>query len=291
MRNTIAITMLLAAVSYGCAKQETPAAQNATPAASAQAPAAAMAQQAGTPASAPVAEAAAASPAKLAGTIVETMDSGGYTYMKLKTAQGEQWVATPQAQVKKGQLVTVSPQMTAEKFESSTLKRTFDRIVFGTLEAPGAPGAPAAAQTAQAAPATLPRTMPPNMPPAMASAMGSPADHMKARGDVGDVKVSKAEGGKSVAEVWAARASLADKEVVVRGKVVKFLGGIMGTNFMHIRDGSGAEANGDHDLTITTTEVASVGDVVTVRGVVHVDKDFGAGYRYPVIVEKASIQK
>jgi hypothetical protein len=235
------------------------------------------------------AQPAAAQSGKLAGTVVETMDAGGYTYMRVKTAQGDQWAATPQVKVSKGQLVSIAPQMTAEKFQSSTLKRTFDRIVFGTLEAPNAP----AAMQASAPGGTMPRNMPPNMPPNMSSAMGTPADHMKPRVDIGDVTVPKADGAnaKTVSEVWATRAALAEKEVVVRGKVVKFLGGIMGTNFMHVRDGSGSDANSDNDLTVTTSENASVGDVVTIRGVVRVDKDFGAGYRYPVIIEKASIQK
>jgi hypothetical protein len=91
--------------------------------------------------------------------------------------------------------------------------------------------------------------------------------------------------------VWAARSQLAEKQVVVRGKVVKFLAGIMGKNWMHLRDGSGTHEKGDDDLTVTTNEVAKVGDTVTVTGTVHVDKDFGAGYRYPVIVEDASVKK
>ena len=128
---------------------------------------------------------------------------------------------------------------------------------------------------------------------AMAGMMGTPSDHMKPKVDATNVKVEKAEGAdaKTVAEVWAAKGSLGDKEVVVRGKVVKFLGGIMGTNFLHLRDGSGTDGAGDNDLTITTNDVAKVGDVVTVRGVVHVDKDFGAGYRYPVIVENGKVSK
>jgi hypothetical protein len=227
---------------------------------------------------------------KLTGTVLETMDASGYTYMKLKTAGGEQWAATPQTKVKKGQSVTLLAQMTAEKFESSTLHRTFDRIVFATIaDGNVAPAAQTAA--ASAMPAGHP-AMPAGMGGGM-SAMGSPADHMKPKVDVGDLKVDRAEGAnaKTVAELWAERASLNGKPVVVRGKVVKFLGGIMGTNFMHLRDGSGSEAKGDHDLTVTTSEGASVGDVVTISGTVHVDKDFGAGYRYPVIVEGASVKK
>jgi hypothetical protein len=104
------------------------------------------------------------------------------------------------------------------------------------------------------------------------------------------VRVDRAPGGRTIAEVWAAR-DLADKPVVVRGKVVKFRAGIMGTNWMHIRDGSGSEANGDHDLTVTTDDTAAAGDVVIVSGTLRRDKDFGAGYVYPVIVEKAKISK
>ena len=75
------------------------------------------------------------------------------------------------------------------------------------------------------------------------------------------------------------------------GKVVKFLPGIMGKNWLHLRDGSGARANGDDDITVTTGDSAAVGDVVLVRGTVRIDKDFGAGYRYAVMVEEAKVSK
>jgi hypothetical protein len=64
----------------------------------------------------------------------------------------------------------------------------------------------------------------------------------------------------------------------------------MGKNWLHVRDGSGSKAAKDNDLTVTTDVVAKVGDVVTVTGTVSVDKDFGAGYAYPVIVENAKLK-
>jgi len=94
-----------------------------------------------------------------------------------------------------------------------------------------------------------------------------------------------------VAEVWAQKDKLKDAPVAVRGKVVKFLPGIMGKNWLHLRDGSGSREKGDDDITVTTSETAAVGDVVLVSGVVRIDKDFGAGYRYPVIVEEAKVSK
>jgi hypothetical protein len=107
---------------------------------------------------------------------------------------------------------------------------------------------------------------------------------------VGDVKVAKASGAdaRTVAEIWAQRTSLKEKPVSIRGKVVKFNEGIMGKNWVHLRDGTGASGK-DNDLTITTADKTNVGEVVLVKGTVRVDKDFGAGYAYPVIVEDAKV--
>ena len=98
-------------------------------------------------------------------------------------------------------------------------------------------------------------------------------------------------GGVSIAKVWSDRKALAGKTVTVRGKVVKFNGGILDRNWLHIQDGSGKPADGTHDLAITSDGVAAVGDVVTATGVVAIDKDFTAGYAYKVILEKAQLKK
>ena len=86
-------------------------------------------------------------------------------------------------------------------------------------------------------------------------------------------------------------ADLKDKPVLVRGKIVKYNAGIMGKNWVHLRDGSGSAADQTNDVLVTTTEEAKVGDIVTAKGVVRTDKDFGAGYTYKVIVEEATLQK
>jgi hypothetical protein len=97
-------------------------------------------------------------------------------------------------------------------------------------------------------------------------------------------------GGSSIADVWAKRVALAGKTVTLNGTVVKFNGGILGRNWLHVQDGSGKAADGTHDITVTTDAAAKVGDVITVTGKVAVDKDFGAGYAYKVIVEEAKIK-
>jgi hypothetical protein len=101
--------------------------------------------------------------------------------------------------------------------------------------------------------------------------------------------VEPVPGGLTVAEIWAGRSRLAGSTVTVRGRVVKFNPGIMGTNWLHLQDGSGTPANGTHDITVTTPANVKVGDVVTATGAVAVDQDFGAGYTYPVIIREAAV--
>jgi hypothetical protein len=108
-----------------------------------------------------------------------------------------------------------------------------------------------------------------------------------------DAKVAKASGpnAKTVAEIITQAAGLKDKTVLVRGKVVKYNAGIMGKNWIHLRDGSGSAAAKTNDVLITSMNEVKVGDVVTAKGVVHTDKDFGSGYFYKVIVEEATFQE
>jgi hypothetical protein len=194
------------------------------------------------------------------GKVAERLDAGGFTYLRLETAAGDRWLVTSPVEVKVGEKVSASSGMVVEKFESKSLNRTFDNIIFGTID-----GAKPSAAHASA-------------PSPMA--------------DVGDVKVDKAGGAdaKTVAEVWASRAALKDKQVVVRGKVVKFLPSIMGKNWMHVRDGSGSRGKGDDDIAVISDDTATVGSVVTLTGTVRVDKDFGAGYQYPVIIDGAKLK-
>ncbi len=215
------------------------------------------------------------------GKVLERLDAPPYSYLKLQTAQGETWAAVPQTEVAKGGDVTVAGAMPMQNFESKTLNRKFDVVYFGTV---GGPGAPAAAPAPGGAPM-----------PDMGQGPGIAAQHAAAAAgpaEVGDVKVPKASGAdaRTVAEVYGQRAALKEKPVTIRGKIVKFNAGIMNRNWVHLRDGSGT-AGKDNDLTVTTGDSAAVGDVVVVKGTVRVDKDFGAGYAYPVIVEDAKLTK
>lgn len=105
------------------------------------------------------------------------------------------------------------------------------------------------------------------MPPALSAAEGLPS--------------------LTVAEIFARKGQLAGKHIHVSGKVVKVNNNIMGKNFLHIQDGSGAE--GANDITVTSQQTASVGDMIEVDARVTVNRDFGMGYSYPVILEEARL--
>jgi DNA/RNA endonuclease YhcR with UshA esterase domain len=198
----------------------------------------------------------------VSGEVMEVKDVDSYTYLRLKTKDGETWAAVSTAAVKKGAMVTIENAMVMNNFESKTLKKTFPTIVFGSL------GGAAAGQ----------------------SALGSKMAMVNVA-DAAPVKVAKATGANaySVADVVGKSVQLKDKPVKVNGQVVKYNAGIMGKNWIHLRDGSGTPAKSDNDILVTTAATAKVGDLVTVSGVVRNDKDFGAGYSYKVIIEEATL--
>lgn len=208
----------------------------------------------------------------LRGTVSETMNAGSYTYVKLKTATGEVWAAVPKAVVKVGDAVTIVGPQLMSNFKSKTLNRSFASIYFGNLGKPGQ-GGPAGAVHGAA-----------DAKKQVAAAHGKPKGKKQ---DVGTI----AKAGHTIAELFGQRATLAKKTVKVRGKVTKFNVNIMGKNWLHLQDGTGTEADKTFDLTVTTKATAKVGDVVVVEGVLAVDKDFGAGYKYAAIVEDAKVSK
>ena len=194
------------------------------------------------------------------GEVLEVKDVDSYTYLRLKTRDGETWAAVSTAAVKKGATVTIENAMVMNNFESRTLKKTFPTIVFGNL------GGAAASQGV----------------PGSKIAMVNAADTTP-------IKVAKASGANAytVADVVSKATQLKDKPVKVNGQVVKYNAGIMGKNWIHLRDGSGTPAN--NDILVTTAASAKVGDLVTASGVVRNDKDFGAGYSYKVLLEDATL--
>ncbi len=198
------------------------------------------------------------------GKVLQTINSGGYTYIELRKKSGEKvWLAVPAAEIAVGSQQTFNPGMVMHGFESKTLKRVFDQIIFTEAVTP------AKGKEKKDVSGTSP------------GSRGTVSPDVK-------VKVKKASGKNAytVSELYKNRAKLNKKKVVVRGKVVKVSSNIMGKNWVHLRDGSGAHATGDFNLVVTSKSIPAEGEVVLVRGTLYKDKDFGGGYKYEVIIEE-----
>jgi len=222
--------------------------------------------------------------APIHGKIVETMDSGGYTYVLLDTGTEKLWVATPVMKVSVGQVVDLSQGIEIAGFTSNTLKRTFDRIIFssGEVVVPGAVMAKTGMKK-KCDPGKCPM-------PSGKEVMKTPHSGLPSLEKASGVVVEKASGDNAftISELYAQKGKLDARKVRVRGKVVKVSQNIMKRNWIHLQDGTGDAAKGTFDLTTTSSSVPKVGEVVVAEGILRQNKDFGAGYRYKVILEETT---
>ncbi|MBT3880496.1 MAG: DNA-binding protein [Candidatus Scalindua sp.] len=205
----------------------------------------------------------------LVGTVAETMNSGGYTYILLQTKAKMFWVAIAESTVTVGEEVVLASGMEMIEFHSKSLDRTFDSIIFseGMIS-----------QGGEAAPKPQKKTY---------GSSGAKPSAQK------EIKVAKAGGGNAytVSELFEKRKELDNKDIILKGEVVKVTARIMNKNWLHIQDGTGSAQDGTNDMVVTTMDLPSVGDTVTIKGVLFCDKDFGSGYKYNAIVEFGQVSK
>ncbi len=203
------------------------------------------------------------------GTIEEVLNSGGYTYVLLEEDEQQVWLAGPESPLAVGGSLDCEQGFEMLNFSARSLDRTFERIWFVNSFGP----APAADAYGGDPHAGLPGF----------SGHGKQDDAHPAKPEQGSI--SKA--GFTVEELFFGAELLEGKTVELRGLVVKYNSGILGRNWVHVMDGSG-EPGGD-DLTVTSMQECGVGDLVLVEGKLATHRDFGSGYRYPVILEDATI--
>ncbi len=192
------------------------------------------------------------------GEVIDKIDAGSYSYLQLRENDQVYWAAVPTMKIENGEQIFFSEYMEMKNFKSETLDRTFESVLFVNDA-----NKVADKKTLQMAHA--------NLKP----------------GNETTISVEPLDDGKTIAQIFSEKETLKNKTVKVRGKVVKFNGGIMNRNWIHIQDGTDNE--GEYDLLITSNESAKVGDVIIAEGQLSTDKDFGAGYFYPVLVEDAKI--
>jgi hypothetical protein len=195
-------------------------------------------------------------------TAEEVIQTSGYTYVRVSEESKETWIAITRQEVEKGKSYYYQPNIEMTDFVSKELKRTFKTIVF--------------VDKFSAQPITLNKPKIDNMPKGAQPAIAKEG-----------LKVERAEGGITIAELYANKDSYAGKSVKIKGEVVKYNEGILGKNWAHLQDGT--NSNGSFDVAFTTNDVTKIGDVVTFEGTVALKKDFGYGYFYEVLIENGKL--
>ncbi len=192
----------------------------------------------------------------------ESLNTEKYTYVRVKENDQSFWIAVPKTPVEIGATYYYQGGLMKKNFASREYNRVFETIylVSGISKQPAGASGSAVDQA-------LSQTQ-------NAEAVAAPAD------------VKRAEGAVKISRLIGNLDKYDGKVIKVTGKVVKINPMIMGRNWVHIQDGS---AN-NFDLTVTTNENVQLGDIVTLEGTIALNKDFGAGYKYNVIMEGASLK-
>lgn len=195
--------------------------------------------------------------------VKEVIQGGGYTYLLVTENNLDYWMAVGKTETETGKIVYYENALLMNDFKSEELDRVFEEILFVQ---------------------NISKTPQISKPAPLDSV------HLNGKKDTAlkeEIKVEPAAGGITIGELYKNRTSYDNKKVLVRGQVVKINKNIMDRNWVHLKDGT-SDA-GKSDLTFTTLVEVNVGEIVTLEGIVAIDKKYGAGYVYPLIVENASL--
>ncbi len=193
----------------------------------------------------------------------EVVQATEYTYLKVEEKDEEYWIAVTKRNAVEGEEYFYTQALEMKDFESKDLGRTFERVLFiQELNSGGGMQGMMGSEHGEA--------MPQGKKPVLSKE---------------DLSIDVASGGITIAELYSNKDKYGNRKVKIKGKVTKVNNQIMGRNWVHIQDGTGGENS--FDLTVTTDESINAGDVVTFEGVIALNKDFGAGYSYKIIMEQA----
>lgn len=188
--------------------------------------------------------------------VAEVLHTEKYTYLRVKEDERDYWIAIPRSEVEVGEHLVYRGGLTKKNFLSREYNRVFETLVLVS---------------------DIGRT---GQPDAMADG-GMPEGHPAIDAPT---SVTPAPGAVRIGDLFATPAKYEGKTVKVTGKCVKVNPMIMNRNWIHLQDGTGKGV----DLTVTTADNIALGSLVTMEGTIALNKDFGAGYRYDIIMEGAT---
>ena len=187
----------------------------------------------------------------------EVLNTSRYTYLQVSENDDNFWIAIPRQEVETGSVYYFRGGLLKKNFSSKEFDRVFETLylVSGIVSESNWMASKPGNGTSS------------NIP------------EMSQETEIGTAESQMI----SLTELFGNPEKYKGKLITVSGKCVKVNAMIMNRNWVHIQDGSGTT----QDLTITTTDQIKMGDFVHMEGIISLDKDFGAGYHYEVIMENA----
>ncbi|MEW6193904.1 MAG: GW dipeptide domain-containing protein [Bacteroidota bacterium] len=191
-------------------------------------------------------------------TVQEVIQVTQYTYLRVTEGEKEYWMASPKANFEVGEVLLYDKAMEMKNFESKELNKTFDLILFIDSAS-------------------------------IKLGEGTMNQPQKPIIEKENISIQPVSDGITIAQLYSKADFYSGKIVKVKGKVTKFNSGIMKRNWVHIQDGTSAGEN--FDLTITTNDFVETGKTIIFEGKISLNKDFGYGYSYKVMMEDAKTLK
>ncbi len=176
-------------------------------------------------------------------------NAGMYIYAKVSENNKEFWIAIPETKIEIDQTYYFEGGSKMVDFKSKELNKTFDEVLFVEALRGHAEKVPKSLKTIEL--------------------------------------IEQPEGGTAIKDLLEKASLFSGKEILIKGKVVKVNKNILDRNWVHLRDGTNFD--GKSNLTFTTNETVKVGDIVTFKGIVGLNKDFGHGYVYPILIEEGKL--
>ena len=217
------------------------------------------------------------------GKVLEIKGVMGYKYLKVDENGTQHWVAIANAPVAVGDKIGYDKRTIMHNFESKSLGKKFKEIIF-------------------ASDVYLPQKV--EKPKSMKDMLGLSTQnpHVKDPHKGMGMGISLEEEEKpakpfvkkdvyTIEEVHMWRKHLEDQIISLEGTVFKVSHQIMKLDWAHLGDGTGNEKKLTDDLVFTAASTnIKAGDKVIAKGKVVVNKDFGYGYFYKVLIQDATFE-
>jgi hypothetical protein len=197
--------------------------------------------------------------------VKEVIQTTSYTYLNTEQNGIRQWIAVPKMEADTGDKYYFQGGMEMKDFKSKELNRTFTSVLF------------------------LNGLVSPDIVESGKTVLTQSTKISKTENEKLNITITPVKDGVTIEELFSNKGKYVNKVVKIRGVVTKYNSKIMGRNWFHLQDGT--HSSDGFDLTVTTEDEVNIGDVVTVEGIIALDKDFGAGYFYSIIMENGRTEK